>query len=67
MIFLVHVKFGHYDLYFKFEYLDNALALVERIKLTKVEELSDDLEIRTTIEALTEEEFNEKIKKVEEY
>lgn len=66
MIFLVHVKVEYTDLYFKFDYLDNALALVERIKTNKVEELSDDVTIRTTIEALTEEEFKEKIKEVEE-
>lgn len=66
MIYLVHAKFGYNDFYFKFEYLDNALAFVERMKKTKVTELSDDLTIRITVEALTEEEYVEKIKEVEE-
>ena len=66
MIYLIYVKFGYDNLYFKFEYLDNALAFVERMKKTKVTELSDDITIRITVEALTEEEYEEKIKKVEE-
>lgn len=66
MIYLVHAEFGYDDFYFKFEYLDNAVAFVERMKKTKVTELSDDLTIRITVEILTEEEYEEKIKKVEE-
>lgn len=61
MVFLVHLKFGFNDFYYKFEYLENALSLVERLKLAIVSELSDDVSIKVTIEALTEEEFKERI------
>ena len=66
MVYLLHLKISYYDLCFKFEYLENLVAFVERLKYARVPELSDQVDIRLTIEALTTEEFKEKIKETEE-
>ena len=66
MVYLAHLQIGYKDLFFKFEDLENTVAFVRQTKLRTVKELSDDISIRTTIEVLTVEEFNEKIKETEE-
>lgn len=63
MVYLVHVTFKYYDFYYKFECLENAIAFIEQLKLALVLELSEDLTISTTIEALTKDEFAKKIEK----
>lgn len=61
MVYLVRLKMGYNEFFYSFEYFENAVAFIERLKHSLVKELSDDLNIKIIIEALTKDEFNEKI------
>lgn len=63
MIFLVQLKYGYDELYFKFESLDKMFDFVTRVKFSFVDVLSDYNVTSIKIEVLTEDEYKEKIEK----
>lgn len=65
MVFLVYLKIGYNDICYKFENLDNAFSFIRWIKLLAVKELSDDVRVKVTMEALSTSEFNQKINETE--
>ncbi len=61
MVFLVKMEIGYRTQYFKFDDLNTTLVFVLRMKATFIGVISDDTDLKVTIEVLTTNEYEEMI------
>ena len=65
IIYLLHLKSGFCDYYFRFRSISAINTFVSMIKCTFVESISDQI-LQTQIEVLTKKEYEERINKEDE-